>query len=299
LKNLKEREMISFYEANARERINSIIDEKSFKEILPSEQKIQSPHLGKIDIVSSFNDGVIIGSATIDSKPVLIASQEGKFMGGTVGEVHGAKILGLLKKAIVDKVSAVFFIIDSGGVRLHEANAGLIAISEIMRAIFELRKHNIPIYAIVGSQNGCFGGMGIVAGCCNAIVMNEEGRLGLSGPEVIETVHGVEEFDSKDKPLVWRTLGGKHRFIMGLIETIVSDTREDFRKASIELVNLNRNVEINLEDMLKEHERLAKDMKDFEKASDARDIWEMKNIKNIDSIPLLDNEAFKKLIQGN
>jgi malonate decarboxylase beta subunit len=299
LKNLKEREMISFYEANARERIDSIIDEKSFKEILPSEQKIQSPHLGKIDIVSSFNDGVIIGSATIDSKPVLIASQEGKFMGGTVGEVHGAKILGLLKKAIVDKVSAVFFIIDSGGVRLHEANAGLIAISEIMRAIFELRKHNIPIYAIVGSQNGCFGGMGIVAGCCNAIVMNEEGRLGLSGPEVIETVHGVEEFDSKDKPLVWRTLGGKHRFIMGLIETIVSDTREDFRKASIELVNLNRNVEINLEDMLKEHERLAKDMKDFEKASDARDIWEMKNIKNIDSIPLLDNEAFKKLIQGN
>lgn len=291
--------MISFYEANARERIDSIIDEKSFKEILPSEQKIQSPHLGKIDIVSSFNDGVIIGSATIDSKPVLIASQEGKFMGGTVGEVHGAKILGLLKKAIVDKVSAVFFIIDSGGVRLHEANAGLIAISEIMRAIFELRKHNIPIYAIVGSQNGCFGGMGIVAGCCNAIVMNEEGRLGLSGPEVIETVHGVEEFDSKDKPLVWRTLGGKHRFIMGLIETIVSDTREDFRKASIELVNLNRNVEINLEDMLKEHERLAKDMKDFEKASDARDIWEMKNIKNIDSIPLLDNEAFKKLIQGN
>lgn len=291
--------MISFYESNAREKIDSIIDEKSFEEILPSEQKIQSPHLGKIDIVSSFNDGVIIGRATVDSKPILIASQEGKFMGGTVGEVHGAKILGLLKKAIVEKVSAVFFIIDSGGVRLHEANAGLIAISEIMRAIFEVRKHNIPVYAIVGSQNGCFGGMGIVAGCCNAIVMNEEGRLGLSGPEVIETVHGVEEFDSKDKPLVWRTLGGKHRFIMGLIETIVSDTREDFRKAAIELVNLNRNVEINLEDMIKEHQKLAKDMKDFEKASDAKDIWKMKNIKNIDSIPLLDNEAFLQSIKGN
>ena len=173
-------------------------------------------------------------------------------MGGTVGEVHGAKILGLLKKAIKDKVSAVYFIIDTGGVRLHEANAGLIAISEIMRAIFEVRSHNIPVYAIVGSQNGCFGGMGIVAGCCNTIVMNEEGRLGLSGPEVIETVHGVEEFDSKDKPLVWRTLGGKHRFIMGLVEYIVSDTKEDFRKVAIELVNLNRSAEINLDDMLKQ-----------------------------------------------
>jgi malonate decarboxylase beta subunit len=291
--------MISFYESNARGRIDSLIDENSFEEILPSELKIQSPHLKKIDIVSSFNDGVIIGKAKIDKKPVLIASQEGKFMGGTVGEVHGAKILGLLKKAIKDKVSAVYFIIDTGGVRLHEANAGLIAISEIMRAIFEVRSHNIPVYAIVGSQNGCFGGMGIVAGCCNTIVMNEEGRLGLSGPEVIETVHGVEEFDSKDKPLVWRTLGGKHRFIMGLVEYIVSDTKEDFRKIAIELVNLNRNAEINLDDMLKEHQKFVKDMKDYEKASDAKDIWEMKNIKNIDSIPLLDNDSFLELIKGN
>jgi malonate decarboxylase beta subunit len=291
--------MISFYESNARERIDSLIDENSFEEILPSELKIQSPHLKKINLVSSFNDGVIIGKAKIDSKPILIASQEGKFMGGTVGEVHGGKILGLLKKAIKEKVTAVFFVIDTGGVRLHEANAGLIAISEIMRAIFEVRSHNIPVYAIVGSQNGCFGGMGIVAGCCNAIVMNEEGRLGLSGPEVIETVHGVEEFDSKDKPLVWRTLGGKHRFIMNLIDYIVSDTKEDFRAVAIKLVNLNNKVEINLEDMIKEHQKLTKDMKDYEKAKDARDIWEMKSIKNIDSIPLLDNDSFLKLIKGN
>lgn len=291
--------MISFYELNARGRLDCLIDENSFKEILPSQQKIQSPHLKKIDIVSSFNDGVVIGSATIDSKPVLLASQEGKFMGGTVGEVHGAKILGLLKKAIKDKVSAVFLIIDSGGVRLHEANAGLIAISEIMRAIFEARSHNIPVYAVVGSQNGCFGGMGIVAGCCNAIVMNEEGRLGLSGPEVIETVHGVEEFDSKDKPLVWRTLGGKHRFIMGLIEDIVSDTKEDFRAAAIKLINLKKEVKITLEQMLSEHKKLQKDMNDYEKAKDAKDIWALKNIKEIDSIPLLDNATFLEAVKGD
>lgn len=291
--------MISFYELDARGRLDCLIDENSFKEILPSQQKIQSPHLKKIDIVSSFNDGVIIGSAKIDSKPVLIASQEGKFMGGTVGEVHGAKILGLLKKAIKEKVSAVFLIIDSGGVRLHEANAGLIAISEIIRAIFEVRAHNIPVYAIVGSQNGCFGGMGIVAGCCNSIIMNEEGRLGLSGPEVIETVHGVEEFDSKDKPLVWRTLGGKHRFIMGLIKAIVPDTKEGFRDIAVELINSKTDVKISLDKILEEHEKLSKDMKDYEETKDAKDIWALKNIKEIDSIPLLDNKAFLEAVRGN
>jgi len=290
--------MISFYESNARERIDSIVDKKSFEEILPPEQKIQSPHLKKINMVSSFNDGIIIGKAKIDFKPILIASQEGKFMGGTVGEVHGAKLLGLLKKAIIDKVSAVFLIIDSGGVRLHEANAGLIAISEIIRAIFAVRNNAIPVYAIVGSQNGCFGGMGIVCGCCNAIIMNEEGRLGLSGPEVIETVHGVEEFDSQDKPLVWRTLGGKHRYIMKSIEMIVSDSAEGFRDAAVKILNSKRVVELNIDELMKEHSKLLANNNDFKDAKDAKDIWKIKNINDIDSIPLLDNKSFLKATRG-
>ena len=290
--------MISFYESNAMGRIDCIVDKNSFIEILPPQEKIQSPHLNKLNIATSFNDGIIIGKAKIDSKPILVASQEGKFMGGTIGEVHGAKLLGLLKKAIIDNVSAVFIIIDSGGVRLHEANAGLISISEIMRAIFEVRKNNIPVYAIVGSQNGCFGGMGIVSGCCNSIIMNEEGRLGLSGPEVIETVNGVEEFDSKDKPLVWRTLGGKHRFIMNSIEMIVDDTDEGFRSAVVSLVNSKREVSITYESLLKEHNRLALDSETFKNAKDAKDIWKLKNVQEIDSISLLDNKAFLDVTIG-
>lgn len=290
--------MISFYESNALERIHSIVDKNSFEEILSARKKITSPHLKSLDIVSSFNDGVLIGEATIDSKSILIASQEGKFMGGTVGEVHGAKILGLLKKAILNQVEAVFLLIDSGGVRLHEANAGLIAISEIMRAIFEVRNNDIPVYAFVGSQNGCFGGMGIVAGCCNAIIMNEEGRLGLSGPEVIETVHGVEEFDSKDKPLVWRTLGGKHRYIMKSIEMIVSDIKEEFRKASIKLMNSKKKVQINFDDIMQEHIKLQNDNKNFKDSKDASDIWKIKKIKDIEGIALLDNQSFLEAVKG-
>src|SRR5665213_1029133 len=77
------------------------------------------------------------------------------------------------------------------------------------------RSAGIPVIAAIGGQYGCFGGMGIAIACCDAIVMSEEGRLGLSGPEVIETAHGVEEFDSRDRALVWRTLGGKHRYLTG------------------------------------------------------------------------------------
>lgn len=127
---------------------------------------------------------------------------------GAVGEIHGAKIVGLLLKAIQDQSQAVIFMVDSGGVRLHEANAGLIAISEIMRAMLAVRNAGIRIVTMIGGTCGAFGGMGISACLSSHIIMTEEGRLALSGPEVIETVKGVEEFDSKDRALVWRVTGG-------------------------------------------------------------------------------------------
>ena len=75
---------------------------------------------------------------------------------------------------------------DSGGVRLHEANAGLIAVSEVMRALLDVRAAGIPVIVLIGSANGCFGGMGIVARCADWIVMSDVGRLAMSGPEGIE-----------------------------------------------------------------------------------------------------------------
>jgi malonate decarboxylase beta subunit len=76
---------------------------------------------------------VIVGEGTLDGRRVLAAAQEGAFIGGSVGEVHGAKIVGLLGACGATRPDGVLLLLDSGGVRLHEANAGLIAISEIIR----------------------------------------------------------------------------------------------------------------------------------------------------------------------
>ena len=96
-------------------------------------------------------------------------------MGGAVGEVHGAKLVGLLERARDEKPAAVLLLVESGGVRLHEANAGLIGVSEIMRAMLALRSAGVPVIVLDGGQFGCFGGMGIAARLCDAIVMSEEG----------------------------------------------------------------------------------------------------------------------------
>jgi biotin-independent malonate decarboxylase beta subunit len=171
---------------------------------------------------------------------VFVAAQEGGFMGGAVGEVHGAKLVGMLQRAVDEHAEAVLLLLETGGVRLHEANAGLIAVSEVMRAVLDTRAAGIPVIALVGGSNGCFGGMGIVARCTDGVVMSEEGRLAISGPEVIETAGGVEEFDARDRALVWRVTGGKHRYLIGDAQAIVADDIEAFSTAALQLADAAR-----------------------------------------------------------
>ncbi len=226
----------SYREALARLRVQALLDPDSFSEWVDPAQRVTSPHLAALEAPVSFDDGVIVGQGLLYAHPVILIAQEGQFNGGAVGEVHGAKIRGALLRAVRDKPSAVLLCIDSGGVRLHEANAGLIAISEIMRALFAVQEAGIPVIALIGGTCGAFGGMGIVARLCDVIIISEEGRIGLSGPEVIETVKGVEEFDSRDRALVWRITGGKIRRTLGEATLLVDDDIAAFSAAAGEEV---------------------------------------------------------------
>jgi malonate decarboxylase beta subunit len=211
-------------------------------------------------------------------------------MGGAVGEVHGAKLTGLLERALIERPAAVLLLLESGGVRLHEANAGLIGVSEVMRAVLATRQAGIPVLALIGGQFGCFGGMGIVARCCDAIVTSEEGRLGLSGPEVIETTHGVEEFDSRDRALVWRTVGGKHRYLLGEVTELVADDIGAFRAAAIGL--LDTVPDLGLEALEREHDRLGQRLHRFGGCRDALEIWRLLGIDDPERLPLLEAADF-------
>jgi malonate decarboxylase beta subunit len=219
---------LSYAECSARERLVHIVDVGSFHEWLSPAERLTSPHLAQLGVPSAFDDGVAIGRAMLDGRPVFVAAQEGAFMGGGVGEVHGAKLVGLLRRALLERPDAVLLLAESGGVRLHEANAGLIAVSEVMRALLDVRAAGIPVLVLIGGANGCFGGMGIVARCADRVVMSDVGRLAMSGPEVIEASHGVEEFDSRDRALVWRTTGGKHRWLTGDCDIHVETSARGF-----------------------------------------------------------------------
>ncbi|GJI91124.1 biotin-independent malonate decarboxylase subunit beta [Duganella hordei] len=284
----------SYQEATARERLQQLFDADSFEEFLPPSQRVVSPHLGQLNAPVAFDDGVAVGRAKLGGVAVYAAAQEGGFMGGAVGEVHGAKLVGLLRRAVNDKAAAVVLLVESGGVRLHEANAGLIAVSEVMRALLDARAAGIPVIALVGGSNGAFGGMGIVTRCANVVVMSEEGRLAMSGPEVIETANGVEEFDSRDRALVWRSTGGKHRYLMGDCQRIVADDIAAFRGAALDAVSAltGATVELTLEALEAEQQMLEQRIARFGTLPDPVDIWSAMQIANAANIPMLDVDSF-------
>ena len=287
----------SFYEKTARARIQAVVDAQSFNEILKPTEVEVSPHLSALDIPGSFDDGVIVGTARVNGTPVHIMAQEGQFMGGAVGEIHGAKIVGLLHKAIQDQAQAVLFFVDSGGVRLHEANAGLIAISEIMRAMLQVRNAGIPIITVIGGTCGAFGGMGISACLSSAIIMTEEGRLALSGPEVIETVKGVEEFDSKDRALVWRVTGGKHRYLLSHVQALVEDDIADIRDAILTQLDAKA-APLDLEQLLQQQQQLEQQYQRWFGKNDGLQIWHDMGISQPEKIPMLSAHEVVLLKQG-
>jgi len=263
---------ISYLEATARQRIAGLLDPASFREIIPPTLKRVSPHLGLFGAPVAFDDGAIVGEGRLDGKEVYIFAQEGKFRGGSLGEIHSAKITGLLRRAAQRKPAAVIGLFDSGGVRLEEANAGEIGATEIIRSIFDAQKTGVPVIGLLGGSTGCFGGASIMSCCCDTLIASEEGRLSVSGPEVIETVMGVEAFDSRDRALVWRTTGGKNRFLFGTVAKLVEDHIPAFREAAIQALTVKQPL---LPAKLKQDlERLKKRIDLYGKCSDAKQIWQ-------------------------
>ena len=216
----------SFIELKARQRAQALLDEGSYRELLDPFEGIISPWLGPQGIVPQADDGMVVAKGTINGQPAVVVAIEGAFQGGSMGEVSGAKMAAALELAAEDNRKGIptqaVLCLETGGVRLQEANLGLAAIADIHAAIVDLRRYT-PVVGIVAGTVGCFGGMSIAAALCSYLIVTREARLGLNGPQVIEQEAGIEEYDSRDRPFIWSMTGGEVRYQSGLVDALVGD----------------------------------------------------------------------------
>ncbi|MDR6710919.1 malonate decarboxylase beta subunit [Pseudomonas hunanensis] len=231
----------SFVELGARQRAKALLDSGSFRELLGPFDRLSSPWLPRQGIVPQADDGVVIAKGTLDGRPSVIAAIEGGFQGGSMGEVGAAKIAAALELAIEDNQQATptcaVLLLETGGVRLQEANLGLAAIAEIQAAIVELRSYQ-PVIGLIAGSVGCFGGMSIAAGLCSHLLVTREARLGLNGPQVIEQEAGLEEYDASDRPFIWSLSGGEQRHASGLVDAFVADDVDSIRQQLLHLLDV-------------------------------------------------------------
>ena len=256
---LLERE--SFVEQPARERVRRLLDAGTYHELLDPFERLSSPWLAMQDIVTQADDGVVIARGRLDGIDVVMAAVEPAFQGGSMGEVGGAKIAGALELALEDALDGrpvvPVLLLETGGVRLQEANCGLAAIAEIQSVIVALRAY-LPVVGVIAGPVGCFGGMSIAAGLCSSLIVTREARLGLNGPQVIEQEAGIDEFDSRDRALIWGLTGGAQRAATGLADVLCADDLSAIRAAVVAAIQASPEASARAQVIERNLERLSR-----------------------------------------
>lgn len=228
-----------FIELSARDRAKGLLDAGTYRELLGPFEYIMSPWLEPQNIVPAADDGMIVAKGTLGGKPTVVIAIEGTFQGGSMGEVSGAKMAAALELAAEDNRKGIptqaVLCLETGGVRLQEANLGLAAIADIHAAIVDLRRY-VPVIGIVAGTVGCFGGMSIAAALCSYLIVTREARLGLNGPQVIEQEAGIDEYDSRNRPFIWSLTGGEARERNGFVDKLVDDSLAAVKSAIIDCI---------------------------------------------------------------
>jgi methylmalonyl-CoA decarboxylase alpha subunit len=199
----------------ARERILKLLDQESFVEIDAFvEHRCTNFGMGKKKFPG---DGVVSGYGTIDGRLVYIFAQDFTVMGGSLGEMHAAKIVKTQQMAL--KVGAPLIgINDSGGARIQE---GVDALSGYGKIFYNntLASGVIPQISVI--LGPCAGGAVYSPAITDFVFMVKNiSKMFITGPNVIETVTG-EKVSAEE-------LGGAmtHNRVSGVAH-FIDDTEEE------------------------------------------------------------------------
>jgi propionyl-CoA carboxylase beta chain len=164
-----------------------LVDPDSFTEI--DEFARHRAHGFGMEDNRPYGDGVVIGTATVDGRPIALYSQDFTVFGGSLGEVHAEKIVKIADFALKSGIPLIG-INDSGGARIQEGVASLNGYGKIFR--LNTRSSGVipQISLILGP---CAGGSAYSPALTDFTVMvKETSNMFITGPDVIKTVTGED-----------------------------------------------------------------------------------------------------------
>ena len=198
----------------ARERVAKLVDKGTFQEI-GLFARHRATYFG-MDKKEAPADGVVTGCATVDGRLVHLASQDFTVLGGAAGETHSKKVADMMALSL--KTGSPFiFINDSGGARVQEGIDSLSGYAEVFYQNVKL-SGTVPQIALICGP--CAGGAAYSPALTDFIIQTEQGRMFITGPQVIKQVTG--EVVSAEE------LGGPHSQMnqSGVVHLIAKDDED-------------------------------------------------------------------------
>lgn len=165
----------------ARQRIESLLDDRSFVEIGGYVTARNTDF--NLSAQETPADGVITGYGIIDGNLVYVYSQDASVLNGTIGEMHAKKIAAIYEYAM--KMGApVIGLIDCAGLRLQEATDALDGFGKIY---YQQAMASGVIPQLTGIFGNCGGGLAVVPGLTDFTFMeSKKGKLFVNSPNAIK-----------------------------------------------------------------------------------------------------------------
>ena len=252
----------------ARERINSLFDDKSFVEI-DKFVKHRSTNFG-MENVDAPADGVVTGYGTVHGRLVFVYAQDFTVIGGSLGEMHANKIAKIQDMAL--KMGApIIGMNDSGGARIQE---GVDALSGFGKIFYRntISSGVIPQISVI--MGPCAGGAVYSPAITDFIFMVENtSMMFITGPEVIKSVTGEEVTqEALGGAMTHNKISGVAHFVDKTEEECIARIKDllsylpsnNLEKAPIYEANDNINrVEESLNEIIPENPNKPYDMKEI------------------------------------
>src|SRR6202034_1949020 len=149
------------------------VDGRTYPERVASAQK-----------ASRAREGMDIGRARIEGRPIAWGAFLFAFMGGSMGSVVGEKIARLFERATSERLPVVL-LQASGGARMQEGILSLMQMAKTVAALGRLKDARLPFLSVL--LHPTTGGVAASFAFLGDVNLAEPGALiGFAGPRVIE-----------------------------------------------------------------------------------------------------------------
>lgn len=179
---------------NARTRLDGFLDQEGRKEIAANvkpvdtlkfkDSKRYKDRIHQSQKATGENDALLAMSGTVNNVPVVVASFDFTFMGGSMGSVVGEKFVRAAQVALEKKIPLICFSA-SGGARMQEGLFSLMQMAKTSAILAQLSKAGVPFISVLTDPT--MGGVSASLAMLGDInVAEPKALIGFAGPRVIE-----------------------------------------------------------------------------------------------------------------